>query len=1112
MNRKAKFIGVAALVVFFLLFGFLFRVPAGPDGNGSNPQSSSSVSEDESNASSATSDTGSQGSVIISPNSDPASDKPSDATTDPSGEESTSHRPEGTPGNVSFDPGVDSPNGGNGDTPGTSPSNPGNGGGVPPASGEPGPSSSAPASSSPASSSSSPSSTPSNSSSHSSGGSHSKPNAQVSFNLPTTAYTDTSIHIATALKNTSTLRWTLTRANADGAQVTVDPAIILSGALDKSGGTVTFLESGDYVLTATAANSSGKETAASRKITVYPVAGVAFSLPESTHTDQAVPVKVDGDLIGLDLSWSVQKDGSPVNWESVIDGEPTNDGGIFTFKEPGDFSVTAMAKDSAGREFSHTEKIKVYPVVGIDFDLPDTAHTDSEIDLPVTLTDADGLDIEWSLTKNGEPLPVGDAIDGELSDDGGTIRFTDKGVYTLTAQVTDETGRVFTASGTTTVYPIGSVGFYLPEITHTDTEVQVETSFKNLDGDAEWTITKDGEPVAWEDCVEGPLDNDGGTVRFKLKGSYNLTALYTDPAGRSYTYSSRVMVYPVPTLSFTLPETAHTDADVPIETETSDLDGLTVEWLIDNTYGIQDWDTFVDGTLDNDGGTIRFKHAGVYELVARVTDETGRVFLFEPEDTIDVLPSLSISFSLPGSAYTDNMIRLRTLGNIGGLPVEWSLEKGGQPVTLSEILDGTLNDQGGNIQFRQSGTYTLTATMTDALGREFTHSESVLIRPVAQCSFSVPTSARVNAAIPVSMKEVSGLDGKSIVWSLTRDGSAAAYSGSLTDAGGSITVGAPGNYTLTATVTDDAGRVFSSSQTIEVTNAAPTAPTASASVTRTVKDGKFLVNLNVQATDPDGDAITYEYEGKSEDGYYAVGAHTVRVRAMDSCGAYSNWTAINFTVSNSAPATPVISRNPDGNSVAPGTAITITASSSDPDGDAIHYVWEGRPAETSTAYPLGKNTVKVKAVDSTGAESPWAAIVFFVADPTHGGGMMLTGPESTIMEDGVDGATITSWTFNVPAVSGHNANYDYGEVSGYNIQTGQWERLTNVSFNASIGSSFAATDGNTGRVYSHNGVYMSGTLSPGVYTKLQFRYYTPHDCMYNKSNITYSVNFYWNTN
>ncbi len=122
---------------------------------------------------------------------------------------------------------------------------------------------------------------------------------------------------------------------------------------------------------------------------------------------------------------------------------------------------------------------------------------------------------------------------------------------------------------------------------------------------------------------------------------------------------------------------------------------------------------------------------------------------------------------------------------------------------------------------------------------------------------------------------------------------------------------------------------------------------------------------------------------------------------------------------------------------------------------------------------------------------------------------MLTGPESTIIENGVEGATITDWTFTVPPVSGHNASYDYGQVRGYNQLSGTWEQLTNISFDSSIGSSFKATDGNPGRVYSHNGVYMFGSLAPGIYTKLEFYYFTPHDCMYNKSNITYSVTFHF---
>jgi len=130
----------------------------------------------------------------------------------------------------------------------------------------------------------------------------------------------------------------------------------------------------------------------------------------------------------------------------------------------------------------------------------------------------------------------------------------------------------------------------------------------------------------------------------------------------------------------------------------------------------------------------------------------------------------------------------------------------------------------------------------------------------------------------------------------------------------------------------------------------------------------------------------------------------------------------------------------------------------------------------------------VKAVDAAGAESPWTAIVFFVADSTNGGGMTLTGPESVILENGIEGATITEYTFTVPPVSGHSGS-DYGRVRGYNVLTGVWDQLDYQT--------------------TTNGITFSRTLAPGIYSKLEFYYYTNHNCMYNKSNITYSVKYYF---
>ena len=131
------------------------------------------------------------------------------------------------------------------------------------------------------------------------------------------------------------------------------------------------------------------------------------------------------------------------------------------------------------------------------------------------------------------------------------------------------------------------------------------------------------------DACERSGFTEKDTLELHAKGSYVLKAEFTDDGGRTYRYEQGFKVYPVPAVSYSLPEYVHTDTDIAVKTETTDLDGLTVEWLVDNTYGFQDWPTYVDGTLTNGGGTIRFKRAGVYELAARVTDETGRVFLYE---------------------------------------------------------------------------------------------------------------------------------------------------------------------------------------------------------------------------------------------------------------------------------------------------------------------------------------------------------------------------------------------------------------------------------------------------------------------------------------------------
>ncbi|WP_157723484.1 hypothetical protein [Anaerotignum neopropionicum] len=67
--------------------------------------------------------------------------------------------------------------------------------------------------------------------------------------------------------------------------------------------------------------------------------------------------------------------------------------------------------------------------------------------------------------------------------------------------------------------------------------------------------------------------------------------------------------------------------------------------------------------------------------------------------------------------------------------------------------------------------------------------------------------------------------------------------------------------------------------------------------------------------------------------------------------------------------------------------------------------------------------------------------------------------------------------------------YPQSNAHRYNIKTGAWDQLD-----------YGTTS---------NGISFTRALTAGTYSKLEMYYYTNHSCMYNKSNITYTVEYYF---
>ncbi|MBE6828669.1 MAG: hypothetical protein E7519_00505, partial [Ruminococcaceae bacterium] len=425
------------------------------------------------------------------------------------------------------------------------------------------------------------------------------------------AHTDQAFTVSTTLSDniTQQLNWHVYK---DGNEMKW--ADTVTGTLTNVGGSIQIKDKGKYTLKATAYDETSREFAGTAEVEVLPVVEISLQASETAHTDTPALLSAETKELGdLQIAWGATKDGTKVNLSDCTEGKLDNLGGSIRFKEPGDYTITAAATDKSGRTFTAQTESKVYPVAGFSFTLPATAHTDETVPVSVQSSDLQDIKAEWTVLHNGESVPLFDMLEGTLTNEGGSIRFREKGSYVLKATLVDETGREYSYEAGMVIYPVAETGFYLPPATHTDTDVEVMTSFKDTDGlTAVWSLTKDGTALSLADGFNGTLTDSGGKIHFKSVGDYELSATITDSTGRSFTYTAPVTVYPVITVSVELTEETHTDQAATASVELTNAGPLPVVWSISKN-GIP---ATPDNTLTNSGGTISFTEKGDYTVTA----------------------------------------------------------------------------------------------------------------------------------------------------------------------------------------------------------------------------------------------------------------------------------------------------------------------------------------------------------------------------------------------------------------------------------------------------------------------------------------------------------------
>jgi hypothetical protein len=173
---------------------------------------------------------------------------------------------------------------------------------------------------------------------------------------------------------------------------------------------------------------------------------------------------------------------------------------------------------------------------------------------------------------------------------------------------------------------------------------------------------------------------------------------------------------------------------------------------------------------------------------------------------------------------------------------------------------------------------------------------------------------------------------------------------------------------------------------------------SSASVTPSSPRTDDLVTATVDASDPDGDQLTYSYQWR-KNGTDISGANaqtldlalagkgdkgdavSVRVTASDGSATSDPVTSPEVTVANSLPA---FNQDLGGQTSTEGEAVSLSAGATDPDGDALTFAASGLPPGLSIAASTGLIAGTIAA--GAAAQSPYNVAV------TVGDG---AGPEAT---------------------------------------------------------------------------------------------------------------------
>ncbi len=758
----------------------------------------------------------------------------------------------------------------------------------------------------------------------------------------------------------------------------------LDGALG-TGGTlaVDTLRSGLHTLTAAVTDANGATASDHVSVLVNAPPVVTVTAP----ADGAL--FAPGDTITLTASASDTEDGdlgTLIAWASDRDGALGPGATISTTQlRSGTHTVTAAVSDTRGATTSAqlTLIVNAAPTVVI---VTPAAGTVVAPGNPVLLAavaldteDGDlGPTVAWTAD---EVMPLGRGTPLAVSS-------LTSGTHTLTATVTDGGGRqasaevvvvvnappVLTITAPASPLPVDPGGPLTLAALVTDLE----------DGDL-------APAIAWSSNLDGALGTGGTvTVTTLRSGTHVVAAEVADSGGRTATASVTVVVDAPPVVAITAPTPGAVAAPGTIVTFAGTATDLEEGDLGDRIA----WSSDLDGPLGV-GRTLAVTtlRAGTHTVTAAVIDASGRGGFASVPVIVDTPPTIAIMAPAPGALLSPGATTLAATAHDAedgdvGVSIAWTSSLDGSLGT-GRTLTATLG---------QSGTYLITATVTDARGLQAVAQVSVTVNAIPTLAIATPPTGTVVtlgdtlvAAGTASDVEDGDL-GAAIAWSSSLDGPLG------TGATLAVSTLRAGTHQLTATGTDSGGRSSSTTTTV-IVNAPPTLAIVTPTDGTTALAGQSVVLTAVASDLEDGDlgptiAWTSSLDGPLGTGTPLAratlrpGTHLLTATVEDAHGVTAS--ATTTLLVNVAPTAAIVT--PAGRTVfAPGQAVTLAGIANDAeDGDLTAGIaWSSSldgPLGTGgtltvTSLRSGTHVVTATATDASGATASASVTVVVSSIP-----------------------------------------------------------------------------------------------------------------------------------